>query len=82
VDLFFEILKWVLLVFVAGVIGQIGKSLTLRVIERRRRRALSSPPSAPEPKEQKALQKAAKKRAKAEAKRLKKMGQSPMDGER
>ncbi len=37
-ELTFETLKWVALVFLAGVIGQLGKSLTLRIIDARRRR--------------------------------------------
>jgi hypothetical protein len=79
------VLKWVLLVLVAGFIGQFGKSLALRIIERRKR---MTPPAEEQPQtlpsdaeldreRLEALAKIEKKRAKAEVKRLKK--QEPED---
>ena len=75
-----NVLKWVLLVLVAGFIGQFGKSFALRLIERRRRkRADLSPDEPPIPPEVliekqrfEAQAKIEKKRAKAEVKRAKK----------
>ena len=75
-----NVLKWVLAALVAGFIGQFGKSLALRIIERRRRkRALQSQEAAPEATtvaaerdRLEALAKIEKKRAKAEVKRAKK----------
>ena len=75
-----DVLKWVLLVLVAGFIGQFGKSFALRLIERKRRKkALSKSPS-PSPSPDVEFEKARldsqakieKKRAKAEVKRAKK----------
>ena len=75
-----NVLKWVLAVLVAGFIGQFGRSLALRLIERRRRRrALQLQEPVPEPiavnverDRLEALAKIEKKRAKAEVKRMKK----------
>lgn len=79
-----EILKWVALVFVAGIIGQLGKSLTLRIIDSRRRRrernneeVAAQPLIADEPAQiqqdmGKEERKARKKEAKADLKRRKK----------
>ena len=42
-EVLWTVLKWVLLVLAAGFVGQFGKSLALRIIERRKRkRALES----------------------------------------
>lgn len=75
-----NVLKWVLAVLFAGFIGQFGRSLALRLIERkRRRRALQLQEAVPDPTAVKverdrleALAKIEKKRAKAEVKRMKK----------
>lgn len=78
-----DVLKWVLLVLAAGFIGQFGKTLALRLIERRKR----AKAQAAEPQEARsgsedervelaridAQTKLEKKRAKAEVKRLKKL---------
>jgi hypothetical protein len=79
VEILLEVLKWVAIVFVAGAIGQFGKSLTLKILENRRRKAAAvgeaPAPAGPTPgaagltKEE---AKAAKKARKAEAKRRKK----------
>ena len=81
-----SVLKWVLAVLVAGFIGQFGRVLAVRLIERRRReRSRSSTESNDEEKALlpellikqkglKAVQKVEKKRAKAELKRAKKEG--------
>ena len=81
-----DVLKWVLLVLVAGFIGQFGKSCALKLIERRRRNASISPsvdasiPPDPLVEIEKtrldALAKIEKKRAKAEVKRIKKADES------
>ncbi len=83
-ELALEILKWVALVFVAGVIGQLGKSLTLRIIDSRRRRRegknaetkmVESPAAAPSRNDAamgKEERKARKKEAKSDLKRRKK----------
>jgi hypothetical protein len=86
-----DVLKWVLLVLVAGFIGQFGKSLALRLIERRRQKRIEPPPGSsrpPTPSEveiEKARLEAAvkieKKRAKAQVKRQKKAETSRSDGE-
>jgi len=86
VDVLLEILKWVLIVFVAGVIGQLGKSLTLKILDERRKKkeaagAQSTEPplvplpaksAAPDAKTAKELTKQQKKTAKAQQKRRKK----------
>jgi len=68
---------WVLLMFAAGVIGQFGKSLTLKFLdlfssEEAKPAESAAEPTASEPalsaKDQKKLQKAEAKRAKKEAK--------------
>jgi len=81
-----SVLKWVLAVLAAGFIGQFGRVLAMRLIERRRReRSRSSTESNDEEKALlpellikqkglKAVQKVEKKRAKAELKRAKKEG--------
>jgi hypothetical protein len=75
VDVVLEVLMWVALVFAAGVVGQFGKSLTLKILERRReRRRLQAGPQAQAP--TKDAQKAEKKAAKAAVKQLKKSGRS------
>lgn len=78
-----DVLKWLLLVLAAGFIGQFGKTLALRLIERRRRaRALEEVQQASVPRSEDseaelaridAQAKLEKKRAKAEVKRLKKL---------
>ena len=60
-SLILTILKWVLIVFIAGFIGQFGKSLTKHLLKRFRK-----------PVSSKKLSKIEKKRAKAEIKRMKK----------
>jgi len=78
-DAVWDVLKWVLLVLAAGFIGQFGKTLALRIIERRRRAKNSETPqqapSAADPELARidAQAKIEKKRAKAEVKRLKKL---------
>ncbi len=89
-DAVWDVLKWVLLVLVAGFIGQFGKSLALRLIERRRRKAAGSDPNAPttpaDPRAEiekarlEARAKIEKKRAKAEVKRAKKSDASENGG--
>jgi hypothetical protein len=46
-DIILEILKWVLVILVAGFIGQFGKSLSLQVIDYYRKKKEKSPPPAP-----------------------------------
>ena len=85
-DAVWDVLKWVLLVLVAGFIGQFGKSFALRLIERRRRKAADSDPrvsqTSADPRAEiekarlDALAKIEKKRAKAEVKRAKKPDKS------
>ncbi|MBW3002877.1 hypothetical protein KY338_06985 [Candidatus Woesearchaeota archaeon] len=67
------IIKWVIIVFIAGIIGQFGKSLTLHLLEwwRKRKARVSPAKTAPHSKSKK-LSKLEKKRQKAEIKRLKK----------
>jgi len=75
-----DVLKWVLLVLVAGFIGQFGKSFALRLLERRRSRRTTSSPDGPatppnveiERVRLEAQAKIEKKRAKAEVKQAKK----------
>ncbi len=77
-----DVLKWVLLVLAAGFIGQFGRSVALKLIERRRRKITDSD-SAPSPhplaaeieiekSRLEAQAKIEKKRANAEVKRAKK----------
>jgi len=80
-----DVLKWVLLVLVAGFIGQFGKALALRIIERRKRakaqeesrHELSSGSADADVElariDAQAKLKLEKKRAKTEVKRLKKL---------
>jgi len=79
VDGFWDIGKWVLIVFVTGVIAGFGKLLAFWVVSRRRRRTRpaapagvlpSSPPAAKDASKRQA--KIEKKLAKAEVKRRKK----------
>ncbi len=79
-----DVLKWVLAVLAAGFIGQFGRVLAMRLIERRRNKRkarslefdteITSPPSEHlvERERPKTLQKLEKKRAKAELKKAKK----------
>lgn len=76
-----NVLKWVLVVLVAGFIGQFGKSFALRLIEQRRKErrqteASAAPQVSPdiqlEEDRLEALAKIDKKRTKAEVKRIKK----------
>ncbi|MGB2982988.1 MAG: hypothetical protein WBC63_03905 [Candidatus Bipolaricaulia bacterium] len=76
-----NVLKWVLVVLVAGFIGQFGKSFALRLIEQRRKerrqtKASAAPQVSPdiqlEEDRLEALAKIDKKRTKAEVKRIKK----------
>ena len=78
-DGFWDIGKWVLIVFVTGVIAGFGKLLASWVVNRRRRRTRaaaapgvlpSSPPAAKDPSKQQA--KIEKKLAKADVKQRKK----------
>lgn len=81
-----DVLKWVLLVLVAGFIGQFGKSFALKLIERRRAKTAGSAPTvSPTPADPRveiekaqldAQAKIEKKRAKAEVKRAKKTDES------
>ena len=74
-DVVLEVLMWVALVFAAGVVSQFGKSLTLKILERRReRRRLDAAPQGQA--SAKEAQKAEKKAAKAAVKQLKKRGRS------
>jgi len=84
-----DVLKWVLLVLVAGFIGQFGKSFALKLIERRRSKrtepSSDAPTASPEVEIEKARLEAQakieKKRAKAEIKRAKKFDSDrPNDG--
>jgi len=80
-----NVLKWVLLVLVAGFVGQFGKALAMRLIERRKQSgADTEPPPRPlsEEAELERVRRAAeakieKKRAKAEVKRAKKADDKP-----
>jgi len=82
-----DVLKWVLLVLAAGFIGQFGKMLAQRLIERRRRKKLQSDPVAPsaptaadvelEKSRIAADGKIEKKRAKADVKRAKNPDDDP-----
>jgi hypothetical protein len=77
-----DVLKWVLLVLAAGFIGQFGKALAIRLIERKRRRQ-AEPTSQPAPPSDAGIERARlaaeakieKKRAKTEIKREKKRGE-------
>jgi hypothetical protein len=46
-DIVFEVLKWVLVILIAGFIGQFGKSLSLHVIDYYRKKKERSTPPAP-----------------------------------
>jgi len=76
-----NVLRWVLAALAAGFIGQFGRSLALRIIERRRKNEArrkaegGALPVEVEKTRLKALQKIEKKRAKAEVKRLKKLNE-------
>jgi len=82
-DAVWDVLKWILLVLAAGFVGQFGKTLALRIIERRKRAKREAEPSQelgretssphPEIAHIEAQAKIEKKRAKAEVKRLKKL---------
>jgi len=79
-----SVLKWVLAVLAAGFVGQFGRVLAMRLIERRRRKRnrsttesndegkTPSPELLLEQERLQAAQKVEKKRAKAELKRAKK----------
>lgn len=79
-----SVLKWVLAVLAAGFVGQFGRVLAMRLIERRRRKRsrsttesndegkTPSPELLLEQERMQAAQKVEKKRAKAELKRAKK----------
>ena len=67
------IIKWVIIVFIAGFIGQFGKSLTKQFLRwLRERKAKKKPVQALKEKPSKKLSKLEKKRQKVELKRLKK----------
>ncbi len=78
-DILLQVLLWVGLAFLAGFIGQFGKSLTLRLLEKRRlNRERETPIAAAENgASEKARGKIEKKRAKAELKDRKKDRQRP-----
>jgi hypothetical protein len=78
-----NVLKWVLAALAAGFVGQFGRVLATRIIDRRRARSAESnrpdeprydPAGAEDPSVARALQKLDKKRAKAEVKKAKKAG--------
>jgi len=75
-DTVWTVIKWVLLVLAAGFVGQFGKSLALRLIERRRRKKVTpedmEEASELEKKRLKGLSKLEKKRIKAQEKKEKK----------
>ncbi|HIC96346.1 TPA: hypothetical protein EYP12_06960 [Candidatus Bipolaricaulota bacterium] len=86
-DLFWQVIKWVLVVLAAGFVGQFGRHLAKLILERRRQARLEAEQaqitSVPNLKgveaelEKKRLKKQAKlekKRAKAEVKKAKKAG--------
>lgn len=76
------VIKWIIIVFIAGIIGQFGKSLTLHILDWwRKRKAKKESPKKPSVHEKqvvhkepfsKKLSKLEKKKQKAEIKRLKK----------
>ncbi|MBW3005025.1 hypothetical protein KY310_04290 [Candidatus Woesearchaeota archaeon] len=69
------VIKWVIIVFIAGIIGQFGKSLTLHILDWwKKRKAKTAPVNTAKHQEtpSKKLSKLEKKRQKAEIKRLKK----------
>lgn len=69
------IIKWVIIVFIAGIIGQFGKSLTLQVLnwmKKRKTKSVSAKPIKHSEKPSKKLSKIEKKRQKTEIKQLKK----------
>jgi len=74
-----NVLRWILAALAAGFIGQFGRFLAIRIIERRRRAEIErrgnaeSLPYELEKTRIEELQKIEKKRAKAEVKRLKKL---------
>jgi len=77
-----NVLKWVLAALAAGFIGQFGRSLALRIIERRKREAAREDPHTPiskadkeeRKKESKTIEKIEKKRLKQELKKKKHSG--------
>jgi len=74
-QLLLTVIKWVIIVFIAGIIGQFGKSLTLHVLDWWKKRKAKSSPSKKiksSEKPSKKLSKLEKKKQKAEIKRLKK----------
>lgn len=73
-DVLLQILLWVGLAFLAGFIGQFGKSLTLRLLDKRRRNQelVKVSDGGDEGLSETARAKLEKKRAKAELKRQKK----------
>lgn len=68
------VIKWIIIVFVAGIIGQFGKSLTLHVLDwwKKRKAKAQSKETVNKEMPSKKLSKLEKKRKKAEIKRLKK----------
>lgn len=69
------IIKWVIIVFIAGIIGQFGKSLTLHLLDWWKKRKAKATPAKTKSypaKSSKKLSKLEKKKQKAEIKRLKK----------
>ena len=67
------VIRWVIIVFIAGIIGQFGKSLTLHLLDWwRKRKAKVSPAKTVSHSKSKKLSKLEKKKQKAEIKRLKK----------
>ncbi len=81
-DILLEVLKWAALVFVAGMIGQLGKTVTLKTLERRRRsRDQGAAPRPAEAPTDAAAAKAAKKAIKAQVKARKKAPAEEPDSE-
>jgi len=83
-DSVWSVLRWVLLTLAVGFVGQFGRSLALRFIERRRKKTQQENGSVPpeiqiEQAKLDSLAKIEKKRAKAQVKQEKKMAKDGSD---